>query len=80
MEVKLKRTFFIDGIQYRKGVNTIPEEYRDKLPKTAEILDEEEVKAVAKATAKKKKDVEPVKTLAEIGEEMGLADASVKLE
>lgn len=82
MEVEFKRTFFIEGIQYRKGIQSVPEKYRDRLPKSASVLDEEEIKVEVKAKAKTKKaaDEERPKTLAEIGEEMGLADASIKLE
>lgn len=80
MKVKFQRDFFIDGYEYRKGVQEVREDFRDRLPSTAEVLDEEKIEAEAKAEAKTKAKSKPEpKTLADIGKELGLEEASADL-
>lgn len=80
MKVKFHRDFFIDGYEFRKGVEEVPDQFRDRLPSTAEVLDEEQIKAEVKAEAKTKAKAKPEpKTLADIGKELGLDEASTEI-
>lgn len=52
MKVDFKNSFYIEGYQFKKGVQEVPDRFKSRLPSSAEVLTEPEAKKRARRPAK----------------------------
>lgn len=64
--VKFKSPFFIEGARYGKGLQEVKEQHLDRLPSSAEILDDLTAAAERKAQAEAAKKATEPKSLKEM--------------